>query len=243
MKFDKPIVKGVILKRYKRFLADIELSEDHGEHKKGEVITAHTANTGSMKTCWEPGWPVLISFNDSPTRKLKYSLEMTHNGNTWIGVNTAIPNKISVEAIADGTIKELQGYETIKPEAKIGKSRIDIYLYDGDKKAPTKQCYVEVKNVTMLQDERRAIFPDGVSERGQKHLKELISLKEQGIRACMLYIIQRRDVEVFAPAIEIDPEYARLLKEAHKAGVEILPYQCLIDEKGVQVEKLLPYEL
>lgn len=242
MKFDRPIVKGKFLKRYKRFLTDIELLENHGTNKMGDIITAHTANTGSMKTCIGENWPVLLSFNDSPTRKLKYSLELTYNGKTWIGVNTAIPNKISIEAILDGTIKELQGYAHIKPEAKIGDSRIDILLHDGDKKNPTNLCYVEVKNVSMIK-EQYGIFPDAVSERGQKHLRELIQLKEQGIRACMLYIIQREDVEIFAPAKEIDPEYARLLKEAHDKGVEIFPYRCSVNEEGVQVKKKLSFEL
>lgn len=242
MKFDKPVVKGTFLKRYKRFLTDIELAEDHNGNKIGEIITAHTANTGSMKTCVAEGWPVLLSFNDSPTRKLKYSLELTYNGKTWIGVNTAVPNKISLEAINNGTISQLQDYENIKPEAKIGESRIDIYLFDGDKKTPTNECYVEVKNVSMIEG-TTAVFPDAVSERGQKHLRELISLKEKGIRACMLYIIQREDVESFAPAKSIDPEYARLLKLAYDKGVEILPYRCKVNERGVEVDKLLPFQL
>lgn len=242
MKFDKPIVKGKLLKRYKRFLADVELLEDHGENKVGDIITAHTANTGSMKTCIGENWPVLISFNDSPTRKLKYSLELTHNGTTWIGVNTSIPNKIAIEAIQNGTISELQGHAHIRPEVKIGESRIDILLHDGDKKNPTNLCYVEVKNVSMIKD-NYGIFPDAVSERGQKHLKELIQLKSQGIRACMLYIIQREDVEIFSPAVEIDPAYAGLLKKAFEAGVEVLPYRCSVNEQGVEVKSLLPFEL
>jgi len=244
MNFELPIVRGKILKRYKRFLADIELEEDFNELKKGDVIVAHTANTGSMKTCWEPNWDIAMSFHDNPKRKLKFSLEMTHNGETWIGINTSLPNKISVDAIKDGTIKELQGYEGIKPEVKIGKSRIDILLFDGEShKETTRRCYVEVKNVTMLGDNKGAIFPDSVSERGQKHLKELIEIKESGDRACMLYIVQREDVEYFSPAEDIDPEYARLLREAHSKGVEVLAYICSVNPEGVTVREPIEIRL
>ena len=232
MKFETPVLKGKILKRYKRFLADIEL-------ENGEMITAHTANTGSMKTCWEPGWDVLVSFHDNPKRKLKYSLEMTHNGNSWIGVNTSLPNKLGKEAIEDGTIKELQGYKTLKPEAKIGKSRIDILLKDG----PSDECYVEIKNVTLLGEKKKALFPDSVSERGQKHLRELTELKKQGIRAAMLYIVQREDVNSFSPAKDIDPEYARLLKEAYDEGVEVLAYQCSLNEDEIKIQKPIKVDL
>jgi len=243
MKYEVPLFKGKILKRYKRFLADIELLEDTEINKKGDIIVAHTANTGAMTTCWEEGWDVIVSYHDNPKRKLKYSLEMTHNGETWIGVNTSIPNKISIEAIENGVIKELQGYESLKPEAKVGKSRIDILLYNGEKSSPSEQCYVEVKNATLLGDNQTVLFPDGVTERGQKHLRELTQLKEQGIRACMLYIVQREDVSIFSPATHIDPEYSRLLSLAHESGVEILVYQCKLNDLGVEVYKSLPYKL
>lgn len=232
MKFQEPLVKGKILKRYKRFLADIEL-------ENGEVITAHTANTGSMKTCWEPGWSVLLSFHDNPKRKLKYSLELTNNGDTWICVNTSLPNKIAVEGIQAGVVKELKGYSTIKPEAKIGKSRIDILL-SNDGEDP---CYVEVKNVTLLGDKERGIFPDAVSTRGQKHLEELMGLVDQGIRAAMLYVINREDVSSFGPADDIDPKYGELLRQAQKKGVEILAYQCKITPDEIKLAKKVPVKL
>ena len=243
MKFEQKLIKGIILKRYKRFLADIELSEDTPINKKGDVIVAHTANTGSMTTCWEENWNVLLSYHDNPKRKLKYSLEMTHNTHTWIGVNTALPNKLAYEAIQNGTILELQGYDKIKPEEKVGDSRIDIFLYTGDKFRPTDQCYVEVKNVTLLGNNREALFPDSVTLRGQKHLRELTELKKKGIRACMLYIVQREDVDTFSPAREIDPTYTLLLKEAYEAGVEVLVYQCSLDDLGIKVYKKLPFSL
>lgn len=243
MQYNSPTFKGKILKRYKRFLADIKLLEDTPINKKGDIVVAHTANTGSMKTCWAEDWDVIVSYHDNPKRKLKYSLELTHNGKTWIGVNTALPNKLALEAIENGLIKELQGYESIKPEEKVGKSRIDIYLYDGEKSSPTKECYVEVKNVTLLGDDKLALFPDSISERGQKHLLELMELKAKGIRACMLYIVQREDVDRFSPAIEIDRKYAELLKEAHSKGVEVLVYQCKLSNLGVEVSHPIALKL
>lgn len=231
MRFEKPTVKGKILKRYKRFLADVQLED-------GQIITAHCANTGSMTTCWEPGWDVLLTHHNNPKRKLQYSLELTHNGKTWICVNTALPNKMVIEAISNGTIKELQGYDVIKPEAKIGKSRIDVLLT----KKSGEQCYVEVKNTTLLH-EGDAVFPDAVTERGQKHLRELSDLKGQGIRACMVYVINRNDVSKFRPADHIDSEYGRLLRQAHKLGVEIIPYMSKLDESGLELTHPISYSL
>jgi len=232
MDFENTLIPGKILKRYKRFLADIELED-------GEVIVAHTANTGSMKTCWEPGWPVLLSHHDNPKRKLKYSLELTHNGDTWIGINTSLPNKVAAEGIQSGVVKELQGYENLKPEAKVGKSRIDILLSNNK----DDLCYVEVKNVTLLGENRAAIFPDAVSTRGQKHLEELTSLVKEGIRSAMLFVVNREDVDTFSPADHIDPDYGRLLREAHNAGVEILAYQCHVGPTGIALKKKLPVKL
>lgn len=232
MKFPTKLIKGTIIKRYKRFLSDIEL-------ENGEIVVAHTANTGSMKTCWEPGWKVLCSYHDNPKRKLKYSLELTNNGKSWILVNTSIPNKLAYEAVEKDLISELTGYDHIKPEVKIGKSRIDLLLT----KESGEKCYVEVKNVTLLGDEGRALFPDGVTERGQKHLKELMEIKAAGDRACMLYIVNRSDVDSFSPAEHIDPKYASLLREAEKKGVEILVYQTKITSTEVIVKNSLPYYL
>ncbi len=222
------IREGKILKRYKRFLADIEFPN-------GEVITAHTANTGSMTGCWSPGWKVIVSKSTNLKRKLPYSLELTHNGESWIGVNTSRPNSLAQEAIENGVITELSGYITLTREVSIGESRIDILL-----ERESKKCYVEVKNVTLKTSDGLARFPDSVSERGQKHLRELIQLKEQGHRAVILFIIQREDVDKFAPAYEVDPEYALLLKLADECGVEILAYQCKIEPQEIKVHQRLP---
>lgn len=230
MIFEDKLIEGKILKRYKRFLADVELAD-------GEVITAHTANTGSMKTCWEPGWTVLLSYHDNPKRKLKYSLEMTNNEKTWIGINTSIPNKLAKEAIETGVIDELKGYSTVKPEVKYGSSRIDLLLKDSPEDLP--ECYVEIKNVTLKGDGDLVLFPDAVTERGQKHLKELISIVESGKRAAMLYIVQREDAQSFSPADDIDETYGKLLREAKDKGVEVLCYQCKLSPKEIVINRPL----
>lgn len=229
MKFNLPTEKAIIKKRYKRFLSDILLNN-------GEIIVAHVPNTGSMKTCWEEDWIVLLTKNDDPKRKLKYTLEMTHNGETWISVNTAMTNKLVQEALTENSIPELEGYRDIKPEKKIFDSRIDFFLSGHKTKV---DCYVEVKNVTLKGKEDEVLFPDSVSIRGQKHLKDLIKIKEQGLRAVMFYLVNREDANTFSPASEIDPEYARLLKEAQTKGVEILVYQTKLSEEAITVDKRL----
>lgn len=228
MKFKTPLIKGVFKKRYKRFFADIEID--------GEIVVAHTANTGTMKTCLGENWPAFVSFHDSPTRKLKYSLEMLHNGKTFIGVNTSLTNTLAINAIKDGTVAELQGYDEIKPEAKIGNSRIDILL---TKKNSQEQCFVEVKNVTLIDDEDHCLFPDAVTERGQKHLNELLELKKKGIRAVMLFIVQREDCNSFKIDNSIDQTYTDLLKKVMHAGVEVLVYQCKLTPEEIIVQKRL----
>lgn len=226
MKFKNPLISGKFIKRYKRFFADIDLD--------GNIVVAHTANTGSMKTCLGDNWPVLMSFHDSPTRKLKYSLEMISNGKTWIGINTSVTNSLAINAIKDGVIAELQGYDELKPEAKIGNSRIDILLTKTNIK---EQCYVEVKNVTLVDGEGHCLFPDAVTERGQKHLGELLELKRNGIRAVMLFIVQREDCHQFKLDNPIDPTYAKLLKEVMNEGVEVLVYQCQLTPEEIKVSK------
>lgn len=226
MKFSSPLIAGKFKKRYKRFFADVEVN--------GEIVVAHTANTGSMKMCIGENWPALLSFHDSPTRKLKYSLEMLSNGKTWIGINTGITNTLAINAIKDGTISELQGYDEIKPEVKIGNSRIDILLSKKDGREP---CYVEVKNVTLIDEEGHCLFPDAVTERGQKHLGELLELRRQGIRAVMLFIVQREDCHSFKLNNSIDPTYSELLKTVMREDVEVLVYQCKLSPEEIAVYK------
>lgn len=228
MKFKTPLHAGIFQKRYKRFFADILVGE--------EVVVAHTANTGTMKTCLGEGWPAMMSYHDSPTRKLKYSFEMTNNGKTWIGINTSLTNGLAIEAIQNGVITELQGYKDLKPEAKIGLSRIDILLSNGEE----EKCYVEVKNVTLIDDNENCLFPDAVTERGLKHLGELLELKRQGIRTVMLYVVQREDCHSFKLEQTIDPAYCKKLKEVIAEGVEVLVYQCKMSPEEIVIQKKLP---
>jgi len=229
MKFSAPLTEGLFVKRYKRFFADVLVD--------GKIVVAHTANTGTMKSCLGENWPAILSYHDSPTRKLKYSLEMIHNGKTWIGINTSLTNSLAIEAIQNGTIKELQGYKELKPEVKVGNSRIDILLSDPTNKKTPYQCYVEVKNVTLNDGLGNCLFPDAVTERGQKHLKELIQLKSEGIRAVMLFIVQREDCHAFKIENEIDPAYSKLLKEAIVSGVEVLVYVCKLSKEEIVVDR------
>lgn len=231
MKWDGPLTQAILLKRYKRFLADVNID--------GEFITAHVPNTGSMTACWEPNWKCALSKSDNPSRKMPYTLELTHNGETWIGVNTANANKVTHEWLKAGLIPELAGYAKITPEKKIGDSRIDFFLEDHPS---MPACYVEVKSVTLKLD-GIAQFPDAVSERGQKHLKELMDLKNKGFRSVMLFVIQREDVALMRPAASIDIKYATLLKEAYATGVEILAYQCKLSVTEIGFGKSLPVHL
>lgn len=232
MQFQAPTMTGKIIKRYKRFLADIKLDN-------GEEITAHIANTGSMKTCWEPGWPALLTHYPNSDRKLKYSVEMLHNGETWIGVNTSASNKIVEEALRNKQIRGLTSYPEIKREYKVVKSRIDFFLSQSNQ---FPDYYLEVKNVT-LADHNKALFPDAVSTRGQKHLVELTELVQKGFRAGIFFLVQREDVNKFYPAKHIDAEYYELLKTAKSNGVDIHVYQCSLDKKQIIINKRLPYAL
>ena len=221
MRFKKPTLFGTLIKRYKRFLADIKL-------ENGEIITAHCANSGSMKTCAEPGWKVMVSDSQNPKRKLQYTWELVYNDKCWIGINTQIPNKLALEAIGHARIPELTGYSSINTEQKYSKnSRIDLLLEKKDEK-----CFVEVKNVTLVENEIY-LFPDAVTERGFKHLNDLQEMKRKGHRAVMLYIIQRRDGKIFKPCYEIDPKYAKKLEEVFNNDVEILPYVASVSPKEI----------
>lgn len=231
MKIAKPLLFGTLIKRYKRFLADVKLED-------GSVITVHVANSGSMKTCATAGWKVCVSDSENPKRKLRYSLEMIHNGTTWIGVNTMLPNHVAMEGIKEGKVEELQGYKEFLSEQKYDESsRIDILLKKED-----EACYVEVKNVTYVLD-NTYLFPDAVTSRGLKHLNALLRTKELGHRAVMLYLVQRGDGKIFKPAKEIDPAYAQRLKEVHKNGVEVLVYQVDVQPNSLQIVQKIDFDL
>ncbi len=232
MIFKAPLIPGQLIKRYKRFLADIEL-------ENGEIITAHCPNSGSMKSCQTPGWEVRLSYHDIPSRKYKHTWEMVHNGRCWIGINTGIPNQIVEEAIRNGKIDTLMSYTEIRREVRYGKnSRIDIFLQN-----QKESCYIEVKNVTLVQEDNVYYFPDSVTERGRKHLYELIDMVNEGHRAVMFFVIQRSDGTIFKPASHIDPKYAESLIEAHEKGVEIIAYQAEVTPESIILAKKIPWRL
>ncbi|HUF43595.1 MAG TPA: DNA/RNA nuclease SfsA [Verrucomicrobiae bacterium] len=231
MLFPSRLIRGTLIQRYKRFLADVRLED-------GVIVTAHCTNTGSMLGCKAPGSTVYLSRSENPNRKLAYTWEMIQIQRTWVGINTMHPNRLVAEAITAGSIPELCGYEIIRREVKVGAhSRLDLCL-DGK----SGSCFVEVKNVTASFD-GAAAFPDAVSARATKHLKELMRLKRKGNRAAVFFVVQRSDCDYFRPADEIDPEYGRWLRCAVKAGVEALPYSAAVTPKGIVIANRLETRL
>ena len=230
MEFKEKLVHGTLIRRYKRFLADVTLDD-------GTKVTAHCTNSGSMKSCLEDGAEVYLTPVNDPKRKTKFTWEMIKINGDWVGINTGNPNLLAFEAVSSGLIPGLQGYTAVKREVKFNDSRFDIFAENDD-----EQCFIEVKNVTMKEG-KYALFPDAVTTRGQKHLKTLTEVKKMGMRAVMLYIIQRSDVEIFAPARAIDPNYSNLLKQAVKKGVEVIPMQARVTPEKIELVKQLPFEI
>ncbi|WP_135080261.1 DNA/RNA nuclease SfsA [Terasakiella sp. SH-1] len=229
MKFETELIKGKLIKRYKRFLADVEL-------ENGEVVTAHCANSGSMLSVKEAGATVWLSPSNNPKRKLKFTWEIVEVDGHNVGINTGHPNKIVEEAILAGQIKELTGYANLRREVKYGQnSRIDVLLEDDDK----PKCYVEVKNVTLRRGDN-ADFPDAVTSRGAKHLRELGDMVEEGHRSVMFYLVQRPDCTVMDIARDIDPAYDEELKNALKRGVEVICYQCDVTPEEISITTPVP---
>jgi sugar fermentation stimulation protein A len=246
MDFERPLVEGKFLKRYKRFFADVEL--------QGETVTAHVPNTGSLKSCNNPGSHCWMSRSGDPKRVLKFTLEAIQSEGHWVGVNTSWPNKLGVEVFKQHQLPHWAKYDSFQQEVKINdQSRIDLVLWSSKESDTTKWKvddfkkaqpvhFVEIKNVT-LKVGAAAQFPDAVTERGQKHIEELSELIARGFTAEMLFIVQRTDVEYFEPAREIDPEYARLLNEAHKEGLAITALCFEFSKKGLHLAKVLPIRL
>jgi sugar fermentation stimulation protein A len=218
-----------LLERRKRFLAVVQLED-------GEIITAHCPNSGSMLGCKEPGSIVMLSRSDNTKRKYAFTWEMIFIQDTWVGINTMVPNRLVHEAIANQAIPELEGYTNIRREVPYGQnSRIDLLLQQEH-----RLCYVEVKNVTLVRD-RIACFPDSVTVRGSKHVRELAEMVRQGHRGVMLFLVQRTDAEAFSPAADIDPEYANVLASGIKKGVEILIYQAQVIPEEICIIQRLPW--
>tara|TARA_R110002096_G_scaffold33980_24_gene97501 strand:+ start:308 stop:1030 length:723 start_codon:yes stop_codon:yes gene_type:complete len=236
MHFEHTLIQGTLLKRYKRFLADILL-------ENGEEVVAHCANSGSMLGLKNEGSTVYLSPNTNPKAKLDWRWEMIEVDGTLVGINTSRPNSIVEAAILDGTITELTGYEVLRREVKYGgNSRIDILLSSPSNGEATDNCYVEVKSVT-LKSGKQALFPDAVTALGTKHLRELMDMVKEGHRAVMVYLVQRSDCTSFNTAAEIDPAYTSALREAQAAGVELLCYQCHLTPEEIKVIGRLPIEL
>jgi sugar fermentation stimulation protein A len=230
--FSSPLIKGRLIRRYKRFFADVELIDSHpgvpnsAIDAEPPVVVAHCANTGTMKTCGDPGSIVYLSWNPDPKRKLHFTWELTESPDGGlIGVNTARPNAIVAEAISSGQIPSLKGYSSLKREVPISReSRCDIVL---DRDGSGKDiCVIEVKNATMKLEHAIA-FPDAVTSRGLKHLHELSRLASEGVRCVMFFLVNRPDGEIFRAAHEIDPKYAKALREAAACGVELMAWRTL----------------
>ncbi|MFC2952865.1 DNA/RNA nuclease SfsA [Marinicaulis aureus] len=238
MRLPAPLLSGRLRKRYKRFLSDIVLDD-------GREIIAHCANPGSMLGVAIDDARVWVHEHGDPKRKLAFSWELVEIDGTLIPINTTNPNRIVAEAIGKGVIPELSGYGDMAREVKYGEgSRIDLLLSDPKsgkgRKAP---CYVEIKNVHLSRSPGLAEFPDSVTKRGAKHLEELSRMTAAGARAVMLFVVQRGDCRRFAPAADLDPVYARTLKEAASAGVELLCYDCEITTSEIVLRKALEIEL
>ena len=238
MKFDPPLQTATLIKRYKRFMADVELSN-------GDVLTLHCPNTGSMKNCAEPGSQVWFSDSGNPKRKYPHTWELVSvEGNFVAGINTNRANALVKEALENNVVPALSGYDELRSEVKYGEenSRIDLLLEFNQASAKPLSCYVEVKNLT-LGEGKDGFFPDAVTERGRKHLRELVKMVEQGHRAVLFFCVQHTGVVVAKPAQHIDPKYAETIREAVAAGVEVMAWQCVLNESEARIEKELPVDL
>lgn len=232
MRIDPPLQPARLVRRYKRFLTDVELPD-------GSTLTVLCPNTGSLLGCVVEGAPVWLSHSDAPTRKYAHTWEQVQApSGAQVGINTQIANRLVEEAITSGVIKELGGYARIAREVRYGSesSRIDLLL-DGPGMPP---CFVEVKNVTAAVDDGVALFPDAVSERGSKHLRELMQEVARGHRAVLVFCVQRADVNEVRPADRIDPLYGRTLREALAQGVEALAYRARVTPEEIVLVQRIP---
>jgi len=227
MQFTNSLIKGKLIKRYKRFFVDVKL--------KNEIVTAHCPNTGSMKGLLDEGNEVFLLKNNNPKRKLKYSLEIIRAKKNLVGVNTHMANKIVSHGLSNNLIKELENNDSIKPEVFFNKeTRFDFLIEKNSQKS-----FVEVKNVTLFRDEKTAEFPDAITTRGSKHLITLIDAIKKGYKAYLIFLVQIQNMEKFKIAKDIDSEYYKNYLAAKKAGVNFLAYRCKINSKEILIEKKL----
>ena len=225
MEFTKALIKGKLIKRYKRFFVDVKLDK--------KIVTAHCPNTGSMKGLLDRGNQVFISRNNDPKRKLKYTLEIIKVKKNLVGVNTHIANKIAYHGLFNNLVKEISKNDNIKPEVFFDKETRFDFLIEKNK----QKMFVEVKNVTLFRDEKIAEFPDTITSRGSKHLKTLITAIKKGYKSYLLFLVQIQGVESFKIAKDIDKEYYKNYLLAKKAGVKFLAYRCKIDHNAIKIEK------
>ncbi len=231
MNFENPLISGVLIKRYKRFFVDVKV--------KDKIITAHCPNTGSMMGLISKGNRVWISKSNNEKRKLKYTLQIIESSKKKIGVNTHITNKIVLESLKNNFLKEFSKNSIIKTEQKFGDhTRFDFLIIEKDKKS-----FIEVKNVTLSRTSGIAEFPDAVTTRGSKHIKDLIEAKNKGYSSYLLYVIQREDCNKFKIAKDIDPEYYRLLTLAKKNKINILCYDCKFSSKGIKLNNKIKLQM
>ena len=231
MQFSTKLNEATLIRRYKRFLADVKCPDN-------SEMTIHCPNSGSMRSCSDPGSPIYYSTSDNPKRKYPHTLEMVQVNATWVGVNTSLTNRIVAEALSNRQIHEFQDFDSLKQEVKTSDgNRLDLMLLSGD-----QEIYIEIKNCSLVENSC-ARFPDAVTSRGTKHLKELIRLVEQGHTGVIFYLVQRLDADRFEPAADIDPLYARTLVEAHRKGVTILVYQADVTPLSIKITRSLPYGL
>jgi len=231
-----PLLPATLVKRYNRFLADVVIEET------GEAVTVHCPNPGSMMGLKAPGSRVWISTSDNPKRKLKHTLELIEADGVLVAINTGNPNKLAEEAIRSGVVAELQGFKALRREVKYGEtSRVDLLLEGPPGRETNTLTYVEVKNCHLMRQAGLAEFPDSVTSRGAKHLRELAAMVEAGHRAVMLFIVQRPDCKAFATAPDLDATYDAGLRAATEAGVEVLVYDCAVALEAITVRGALPW--
>ena len=230
MKFEKRLLQGTLIKRYKRFFVDIKY--------KGKTITAHCPNSGSMMGLLDLGNKVWFSESNNPKRKLKYTIEIISSNGNLVGINTHLTNKLVLEALKKGKIKSLINYHNIKSEVKFSDSTRFDFLISND----NKKCFLEVKNVTLVRNNNIAEFPDAITSRGAKHLRELVNAKKKGYESCILYLIQREDCKILKIAKDIDEKYKDFFDSALKNGVKILCYDCKISNEEIIVNNQIKYE-
>ena len=227
MEFTKSLIKGKLIKRYKRFFTDVKLDK--------EIVTAHCPNTGSMKGLLDEGNDVYVLPNNDPKRKLKYGLEIIKTRKNLVGVNTHMANRIAQHALENNLIKELKNNDSIKPEVFFNKETRFDFLVEKD----SQKIFVEVKNVTLFRDHKTAEFPDAITSRGSKHLLTLIDAIKEGYKSYLLFLVQIQNMENFKIAKDIDAEYYKNYILAKKAGVNFLAYRCNISSKKIFIDKKL----